>query len=114
MIQAFVPNEGDLWDATRVAVESFLQDSAAEPELPAPGRESGRPSLLDLSRTPVPDVAHRLIGAYLETARLLGERIGQMHLTLAAADASDRDFAPEADGAVPRARALPVHPQRAA
>ncbi len=95
MIQAFVPNEGDLWNATRVAVESFLQDSAAEPELPT-WAESGRPSLLDLSRTLAPDVAHRLIGPYLQTARLLGERIGQMHLTLAAADTSDADFAPEA------------------
>jgi maltose alpha-D-glucosyltransferase/alpha-amylase len=95
MIQAFVPNEGDLWDATRVAVESFLQDSAAEPTAPASQRE-GEMSLLDLSRLEPPETARRLIGAYLETARILGERIGQMHLTLAAADAADADFAPEA------------------
>ena len=95
MIQAFVPNEGDLWDATRVAVESFLQDSAAEPEVPALLRHE-ETSLLDLSRTSPPDTARRLIGAYLETARVLGERIGQMHLTLAAADPANADFAPEA------------------
>ena len=94
MIQAFVPNEGDLWKATRVAVESFLQDALAEPELPSLEHESAS-VLLDLSRTPPPDVAYRLIGAYLETARVLGRRIGEMHMVLASADASNADFAPE-------------------
>ena len=94
MIQAFVPNEGDLWQATRLAVESFLQDAVAEPELPRLGHESAG-VLLDLSRTAPPDVAHRLIGAYLETARVLGGRIGEMHQVLASADASEPDFVPE-------------------
>jgi maltose alpha-D-glucosyltransferase/alpha-amylase len=94
MIQAYVPNQGDLWAATRVAVESFLQDALAEPELPTPERER-ETFLLDLSRMPPPDSAHRLIGAYLETARVLGRRIGEMHETLASADPSDEDFAPE-------------------
>jgi maltose alpha-D-glucosyltransferase/alpha-amylase len=78
-----------------VAVESFLQDSAAEPEIP-PSPPPSDTFLLDLSRQSPPEVAHRLFGAYLETARVLGERIGQMHQTLAAADASDPEFAPEA------------------
>jgi maltose alpha-D-glucosyltransferase/alpha-amylase len=94
MIQAFVPNEGDLWKSTRGAVESFLQDAVAEPELPPLERESGE-YLLDLSRTSPPEAAHRLIGAYLETARVLGRRIGEMHAVLASADPSDADFAPE-------------------
>ncbi|MEX1296527.1 MAG: putative maltokinase, partial [Candidatus Limnocylindrales bacterium] len=94
MIQAFVPNEGDLWKATRLAVESFLQDAVAEPEVPKLEHESAA-ALLALSRTAPPDVAHRLIGAYLETARVLGSRIGEMHQVLASADASEPDFAPE-------------------
>ncbi len=94
MIQAYVPNEGDLWGATRVAVESFLQDALAEPGLPAVERES-ETFWLDLSRAAPPDTAHRLIGAYLETARVLGRRIGEMHQTLASADPSQVDFAPE-------------------
>jgi maltose alpha-D-glucosyltransferase/alpha-amylase len=94
MIQAFVPNEGDLWHATRGAVEAFLQDAVAEPDLPEPVRES-ETFLLDLSRMPPPETAHRLIGAYLETARVLGRRIGEMHLALASADAGDAGFAPE-------------------
>jgi maltose alpha-D-glucosyltransferase/alpha-amylase len=94
MVQAFVPNEGDLWKATRLAVDSFLQDAVAEPELPRLERESAS-HLLDLSGRTPPDVAHRLIGAYLETARVLGRRIGEMHVVLASADAADPDFAPE-------------------
>jgi maltose alpha-D-glucosyltransferase/alpha-amylase len=95
MIQAFVPNEGDLWKATRLAVESFLQDAVAEPELPTLGSE-GASGLLALSRTPPPEVAYRLIGGYLETARVLGQRIGEMHTVLASADPSEADFVPEA------------------
>ena len=94
MIGAFVPNEGDLWGATRVAVESFLQDAVAERELPPPVHQR-ETSLLDLSRVSPPDSAHRLIGAYLETARVLGRRIGEMHQVLATAGPSDPDFAPE-------------------
>jgi maltose alpha-D-glucosyltransferase/alpha-amylase len=78
-----------------LAVESFLQDAVAEPDLPATGQERAS-ALLELSRTPPPDVAYRLIGGYLETARVLGQRIGEMHAVLASADASDADFAPEA------------------
>ncbi len=94
MIQAFVPNQGDLWKATREAVEAFLQDAVAEPDPPRLENERAA-SLLALSRSAPPDVGYRLIGAYLETARVLGRRIGEMHQILGSADASDPDFTPE-------------------
>ena len=34
MVQAYVPNEGDLWSATRDAVDAFLHDTEAEAEAP--------------------------------------------------------------------------------
>jgi maltose alpha-D-glucosyltransferase/alpha-amylase len=43
---------------------------------------------------PVPQVAQELIGAYLESARLLGDRTARMHLALAD-PAGGADFAPE-------------------
>jgi len=95
IVQAFVPNEGDLWDATKGVVEAFLEDAAAEGEVPAPGSDS-EATPLELSGRDAPPDAHRLIGAYLETARLLGERIGQMHNVLAAADPMDPALSPEA------------------
>ncbi|CAN5686913.1 maltose alpha-D-glucosyltransferase [soil metagenome] len=94
MVQAFIPNEGNLWDATRDTVEAYLQDAEAETEMPDLARD-GESFLLDLSRQEPPPAAHRLIGASMQAARVLGERIGQMHLVLGAADPADRDFAPE-------------------
>ena len=95
MVQAYVPHEGDLWDATRDAVESFLHDVEAEtepPELDA----SGRGFLLRLSRREPPASAIRLLGPSLATAETLGRRLGEMHGVLAAADPADPGLAPEA------------------
>ncbi len=95
MVQAYVPHEGDLWGATRDAVESFLHDVEAEtepPELDA----SGRGFLLRLSRREPPASAIRLLGPSLTTAETLGRRLGEMHAVLAAADPADPGLAPEA------------------
>ncbi len=94
MVQGYVPNEGDLWQSMREAVDAFLQDAEAEPHLPRL-EANGDVFFLQLARQPAPADAQRLIGASLETARVLGERVGQMHTFLAAAGASDPDFAPE-------------------
>jgi maltose alpha-D-glucosyltransferase/alpha-amylase len=42
----------------------------------------------------VPDVAREVIGSYLESARLLGQRTGELHLALASS-ADEPSFAPE-------------------
>ena len=94
MVQAFVAHEGNLWDVMRDAADAYLDAAAAESMPPDLASDAGVP-LLELSRREPPPEAHRLIGASMETARVLGERIGQMHAILAAADPSDRDLAPE-------------------
>jgi maltose alpha-D-glucosyltransferase/alpha-amylase len=94
MVQAYVPHEGNLWESMREAVEVFLHDAEAEsgpPELEA----DGALFFVELSRREPPPQAKHLIGASLETARILGERVGEMHTLLAAADPSEPDFAPE-------------------
>ena len=73
MVQAYVPHEGDLWAATRDAVESFLHDVEAEtaaPELDA----SGHGFLLGLSRREAPASAVRLAGRVAGHRRDPGSR----------------------------------------
>jgi maltose alpha-D-glucosyltransferase/alpha-amylase len=95
LVQAYVAHEGNLWSVMRDAADAYLD--AAEAESAPPGLASDAAvSLLELSRREPPADAHRLIGASMETARVLGERIGQMHTILASADPTDTALAPEA------------------
>ena len=90
--QGYVANASDLWAMTKDEAAAFLELVGAEttePPEPTPGtaalvREAG-----DL-----PEIAHRLCGTHLETARLLGTRTGELHRTLAG-HADDPAFAPE-------------------
>ena len=93
ILQEFVPNEGDMWDVARTAIGSFLEQSVAQSELPTPerGTTSG---LLELSSVEPPFEVRDRIGSYLDTASLLGTRIGELHRTLAA-PSSDPAVAPE-------------------
>jgi maltose alpha-D-glucosyltransferase / alpha-amylase len=91
--QGFVPNEGDAWQFTLDSLGHYLEEVLAR----GPSREGPfveRPSVLELTRTEPPDIAHETIGAYLEAARLLGRRTGELHLALAS-DQEDPAFAPE-------------------
>jgi maltose alpha-D-glucosyltransferase/alpha-amylase len=54
----------------------------------------GRGSLLTLASRDVPQPVAARIGTFLELARLLGQRTGEMHVCLAS-DKTNRDFAPE-------------------
>jgi maltose alpha-D-glucosyltransferase/alpha-amylase len=94
MVQAYVAHEGNLWDVLRDAADAYLDAAEAEGAPPDLASDAGL-SLLDLSRRDPPPEAHRLIGASLETARVLGDRIGRMHAVLAAADPTDAAMAPE-------------------
>ncbi len=92
VLQAHVPNEGDLWDVTLDAVDAFFEAALAEPDLPAVG-PSTTAALLEASRAEPPPETHRLIGTYLDTASLLGRRLGELHTVLAAGDTAA--FRPE-------------------
>ncbi len=94
MVQAYVPHEGNLWESIREAVGTFLHDAEAETEPPELATDGDR-FFLELADMEIPARARDRIGMVLETSRVLGERVGQMHRLLAAADASDAGFAPE-------------------
>jgi maltose alpha-D-glucosyltransferase/alpha-amylase len=89
----FVPNEVTAWQFTREEVSRFFTRVLARSrDEAAPARPSG--PLLDLvDQTPPPDVIG-MIGTYLDLAKLLGRRTGELHMALAS-DAGDPAFAPE-------------------
>jgi maltose alpha-D-glucosyltransferase/alpha-amylase len=94
LLQAYVPNEGNLWESMRDLVGGYLHDAEAETEPPELAPNGDR-FFLDIAAQDPPPRMAELIGGPLRTARVLGERVGQMHILLADADPGDVDFAPE-------------------
>jgi maltose alpha-D-glucosyltransferase/alpha-amylase len=93
ILQGLVPNEGDAWQYTLGALSRYFEQvlaSRSEAELaPLSARAQ-----LALSEKPFPSPVQEIIGGYLETAHLLGQRTAEMHQMLAS-DPNDPDFAPE-------------------
>ncbi len=83
IVHTFVPNQGDAWEHTLDALVAYFEEALAsevDPEsLPMPG------PLLDAATADkeVPEAVRRAIGPYLGSARLLGQRTGDLHRTLA-------------------------------
>jgi maltose alpha-D-glucosyltransferase/alpha-amylase len=93
ILQAFVPNEGDAWTFTLDSLRTYLDEvRTRQPEENEPPVPRHSP-LLEVAAAEVPPLAHELIGPYLESARLLGQRTGELHAALASTD--DPAFAPE-------------------
>jgi trehalose synthase-fused probable maltokinase len=96
ILQEFVPNEGSAWDYTLDAVRDYLERVIAE----VAGLDGGEvlvptESFCGLLEYEVPSLAVDVIGPFLQSAELLGQRTGEMHTALASAP-EDPAFAPEA------------------
>ena len=97
IVHELVPNEGDAWRLTLDSVGRFYERILTE-ELHAtqmatqPHARTGR--RLELAQIDPDEPAEGLIGFYLDSAGLLGTRVAEMHLALAA-DTADEAFAPE-------------------
>ncbi|MCX7700256.1 MAG: maltose alpha-D-glucosyltransferase [Gemmataceae bacterium] len=96
VLHGFVPSEGNAWQYTVDELSRYF-----ERVLALTTEEQAVPvtfgSLLDLADAEPPSLVVELIGRYLESARLLGERTAQLHRALAA-DAESPAFAPEPFG----------------
>jgi maltose alpha-D-glucosyltransferase/alpha-amylase len=92
ILQAFVPNVGDAWSYTLDSLSHYFERALAQPGAHVP--ETPQKPLLDLLDDDPPILARELLGSYLESARLLGERTAQLHIALASS-AEDPNFAPE-------------------
>ncbi|MFQ5807530.1 MAG: maltose alpha-D-glucosyltransferase, partial [Phycisphaerae bacterium] len=81
ILHTYVANEGDAWGYTLDAIGDYLDDALGqleEIEEIAPPTDD----LLELAECKVPSHVARLLGPYLESARLLGRRTAQMHVVL--------------------------------
>jgi maltose alpha-D-glucosyltransferase/alpha-amylase len=91
ILQGFVPNEGDAWEFTLGRLEHFLEIAATRSG-PAPILPNNVVEMLNI-KEPDP-VAAELMAPYLESARLLGRRIAELHLALSS-PTDDPGFMPE-------------------
>lgn len=94
ILQQFVRNEGDAWTFTLDSVGRFLESVLAKRneirELPKPPA-----SLLEVAAQTPPALVQEVIGGiYFERARLLAQRAGELHLSLAR-EIEDHKFTPE-------------------
>jgi maltose alpha-D-glucosyltransferase/alpha-amylase len=91
VLQQFVQHQGDAWTTTLDAVHRYFESVPSLDRHPPP--VDRRPMHL---RTPevIPEAEHEGIGAYLGLARLLGQRVAELHLALGG-PSDDPDFAPE-------------------
>lgn len=93
LLQGYIANQGNAWHFTLDALSRFFEAAlAAHAEHAVPNLPAAH--LLDLADMDPPQQAQELIGAYLESARLLGQRSAEMHLALAS-PSEDPNFMPE-------------------
>jgi maltose alpha-D-glucosyltransferase/alpha-amylase len=93
VLHGFVPNEGDAWSYTLDMVGRYFERVVAGTTTHGDPAPAVHPPL-DLAGADTSEEARENIGVYLEFARLLGRRTGELHEALAAAG-DDGDFAPE-------------------
>jgi maltose alpha-D-glucosyltransferase/alpha-amylase len=95
VVHRFEPNEGDAWRYTMDELARYYEratpelvsvtlDAMAMPPLP----------ILDVAEQDPPQLARDVIGHYLYSAQLLGQRTGELHVALASRS-DDPAFAPE-------------------
>ncbi len=92
ILQQYVVNEDDAWSYTLDVLSNYFVEGVARymtNDVVVP-----QDSLLMLSQHDVPADAHEMIGPYLGSAWLLGQRTAEMHLALCS-DPGDANFRPE-------------------
>ncbi len=95
ILQGFVANQGDAWEYTLRTLHDYFAalpgaDATPPTQVPLPTHRH----LLDIAQETPPEPVQALIGAYLGSARLLGQRTAEMHIALASAP-DDAAFSPE-------------------
>ncbi len=86
VLHAFVPNQGSAWHYTLDSLSRFFESALTRAETLSPG------PLLPPAAEP-PEEVITLMGEYAESARIMGRRVGEMHVALASS--AEPAFAPE-------------------
>jgi maltose alpha-D-glucosyltransferase/alpha-amylase len=92
ILSGFIANAQRGWEFTQDALRRYFDRVRT---LPGEARnERGVASLLEMAEKGASDSAVETIGTFFESARLLGQRVGELHLALAS-DPNNQDFMPE-------------------
>ncbi|HTU16836.1 MAG TPA: maltose alpha-D-glucosyltransferase [Gemmataceae bacterium] len=92
IVQELASSQGDAWQLTLDALHRFFDTILADVNNP-PSMDWQR-SAVDLSEQEIPAQVQELLGSYLETARLMARRVGELHVALASVT-DNADFEPE-------------------
>jgi maltose alpha-D-glucosyltransferase/alpha-amylase len=93
ILQKFVRNEGDAWEYTLDFLSQYFEQTLAQvPETRGFPEPTGH--FLDWLGKDLPPKVSEAVGPYLESARMLGRRTGDLHQALASASGNP-DFEPE-------------------
>jgi maltose alpha-D-glucosyltransferase/alpha-amylase len=93
ILTRFLPEAKNAWEYTIDALGRYFErigTTVSQPKFAVPA--SGPP--IGFNQETVPETVALLIGTYLEAARIMGQRTGQLHVALAS-DPDDKVFAPE-------------------
>ena len=93
VLHTYARNEGDAWEYTIDQLGPYYERAAAHQDAP-PEMDTSTRGLLHLASQSSPPLARDLVGAFLEDARLLGQRTAELHNVLGM-DYENPDFAPE-------------------
>ena len=94
VVNEFVAGAKDAWEYTLDALSRYHDRALTfQAFMPSPPRtEEG--AILSLAARDVPTNVAEIVGTYLESARLLGQRTAEMHAVLAS-ETENKNFAPE-------------------
>jgi maltose alpha-D-glucosyltransferase/alpha-amylase len=94
ILQGLVSNQGNAWQYTLECLARYFEDALTKQQVEVAGLFLPQEKLLDWVKKEIPPLAQEIIGSYLSSARLLGQRTGELHVALAS-DQEDPAFAPE-------------------
>ena len=92
ILSGFIPNTAGGWKFTQDALRRYFDRVRTLPN--KVHDDASVTSLVALAEKGVSDSAVETIGTYFESARLMGQRVGELHLALAS-DPDHKEFAPE-------------------
>jgi maltose alpha-D-glucosyltransferase/alpha-amylase len=93
ILHAYVESQGDGWRFTLDSLGRYFETALTKQQQAQPAPQLARFTGGMLDQDP-PPLARELIGTYLETAKLIGQRTAELHLALGSS-CDDPSFAPE-------------------
>lgn len=93
ILQEFIADTIDAWSYTLDCLRDYFERVMVLPEADLHRVELPNRSMIELLNEQAPPFGYEIIVAYLDSARLLGQRTAELHLALAS-NKDDSDFAP--------------------